>query len=637
MADVAEALQSLQYSPATRQAIRRSKYLEDALASIQESGQKISSWGELGTKLLANALTTYGKNKADKAALEGVQSDFRSQGDALLQSLLGGATPPAAPAQPMVMPGTTPPTQMPAPPQPAAPTQAQSNPVMSLWHALIGQESGGNQAAVSPKGAFGRAQLMPDTAAYVARRLGDPRLADRARTDPAVNEQLGQAYLQEQMDRFGNPAVALAAYNAGPEKAAEWVRRFGMPQPGRELEWAQQLTYPETRQYVTNIISASGRQPQPPAAPQPSSQPDPALDQALGELGIGQPPAQQPTPSLPQAPGAVGAAGPSPGVAPPAPGGNPLAATPDEIAIARQLLSNPATFAQGQAFVFKLQQRAAAPREQTITTVNGVPVAVDPYNPTAGAQSIPIPQALQTQTLSAEQAGVPAAAGTVFNRTPAGALSQVWAPPQGYQVQGNQQTYVQGGPNDPTRGQARIDGLRAVRQELAPVLTAATQLQRNYNAVRSGYQQQNGAGDIAMINGLQRLIDEGVVCEGDVNLQLQAQGINGGLAGLQGFITSSGKFSPEIRTQLYSAASGIYDLTNGTFRDRVLPYRGIVERTYGQGAFEDVVPQQTITAMGWGEQPQSQRPAPPRIGEVRRGYRYKGGDPAQQSSWVKVQ
>jgi len=131
-------------------------------------------------------------------------------------------------------------------------------PAGDLWSRLIQQESSGDQSAVSPRGAFGRAQLMPDTAAQIAREMGDPSLAQRARTDPAVNERMGQYYLNQQMQRFGNEAVALAAYNAGPEKAAEWVRRFGMPQPGQEAQWAAQIPFPETRQYVTNILGLDG-------------------------------------------------------------------------------------------------------------------------------------------------------------------------------------------------------------------------------------------------------------------------------------------------------------------------------------------------------------------------------------------
>lgn len=77
----------------------------------------------------------------------------------------------------------------------------------SLIEALVWQESRWNAGAVSPKGARGLAQLMPDTARY----LGvDPN-------DPFANLEGGARYLREQLDRFdGDLEKALAAYNAGP-------------------------------------------------------------------------------------------------------------------------------------------------------------------------------------------------------------------------------------------------------------------------------------------------------------------------------------------------------------------------------------------------------------------------------------
>ena len=100
-----------------------------------------------------------------------------------------------------------------------------------LFLRLVQQESGWNPGAVSPKGAIGLAQLMPQT----ARLLGvDPH-------DPAENLEGGARYLRQQYDRFGNWRLALAAYNAGPEA----VERHGGIPP-----------YRETRNYVRVIYGS---------------------------------------------------------------------------------------------------------------------------------------------------------------------------------------------------------------------------------------------------------------------------------------------------------------------------------------------------------------------------------------------
>jgi hypothetical protein len=97
------------------------------------------------------------------------------------------------------------------------------DPVLALNVAR--QESGFRPDAVSPKGATGVMQLMPDTAA----ELGvDPH-------DPAQNIAGGVRYLKAQLDRFGDPKLAAAAYNAGPGAVEE---HGGVP------------PYPETQAYV---------------------------------------------------------------------------------------------------------------------------------------------------------------------------------------------------------------------------------------------------------------------------------------------------------------------------------------------------------------------------------------------------
>lgn len=81
-----------------------------------------------------------------------------------------------------------------------------------LLAALVWQESRYCADAVSPKGAVGLGQLMPDT----ARELGVDAL------DPAANLNGAARYLVAQWDTFGRWDLALAAYNAGPEAVAKW-------------------------------------------------------------------------------------------------------------------------------------------------------------------------------------------------------------------------------------------------------------------------------------------------------------------------------------------------------------------------------------------------------------------------------
>lgn len=89
--------------------------------------------------------------------------------------------------------------------------------VPEAWiRAVIEAESGGIVNAVSPKGAIGLMQLMPET--YEAMRaeygLGSNPF------EPHDNILAGTAYLKQMLDRYGVPAF-LAAYNAGPQRLDE--------------------------------------------------------------------------------------------------------------------------------------------------------------------------------------------------------------------------------------------------------------------------------------------------------------------------------------------------------------------------------------------------------------------------------
>jgi soluble lytic murein transglycosylase-like protein len=109
-----------------------------------------------------------------------------------------------------------------------------------LLRAVIEKESSYLPCAVSPAGAEGLMQLMPDTAAGLG--VEDP-------FDPHQNVDGGAKYLKQMLDRYGgNLLLGLAAYNAGPGRADN----FGIiPLPA------------ETTSYVSDILQKLGQ----PASP----------------------------------------------------------------------------------------------------------------------------------------------------------------------------------------------------------------------------------------------------------------------------------------------------------------------------------------------------------------------------------
>lgn len=102
----------------------------------------------------------------------------------------------------------------------------------NLLDALIAQESGYQPMAASRAGAMGMMQIMPGTAVQLG--LGQP-------WDPVANMRAGARYLRQQIDRFDRVDLALAAYNAGPER--------------RSLRAGHIPAIPETRHYVRTITT----------------------------------------------------------------------------------------------------------------------------------------------------------------------------------------------------------------------------------------------------------------------------------------------------------------------------------------------------------------------------------------------
>lgn len=121
----------------------------------------------------------------------------------------------------------------------------------ALGFALIRQESAFAADARSSAGALGLMQLMPATAQRLAAQL-DVTIGHSTRLlDVALNLRLGMSYLRRMIERFGHQASALAAYNAGPQRATSWLP------PDRNMDadlWAETIPFRETRNYVQNVM-----------------------------------------------------------------------------------------------------------------------------------------------------------------------------------------------------------------------------------------------------------------------------------------------------------------------------------------------------------------------------------------------
>lgn len=120
-------------------------------------------------------------------------------------------------------------------------------------YAIARQESTMNPVARSPAGAIGLMQVMPATAMQTARTSGIRYAGSRDLLDPATNVRIGGRYMRLMLDDFGqNRILAAAAYNAGPGRVRQWLKR--LPGPVEHDVFVETIPFRETRKYVQNVL-----------------------------------------------------------------------------------------------------------------------------------------------------------------------------------------------------------------------------------------------------------------------------------------------------------------------------------------------------------------------------------------------
>lgn len=126
----------------------------------------------------------------------------------------------------------------------------------ALALAITRRESEFDPTAQSSAGARGLMQLLPETAARMAKGLGLEHTTGRLTADPAYNVAVGSAYLRQMVEEFG-PSIALIAsgYNAGPGRPRGWIGSFGDPRRDDVdvVDWVETIPFTETRTYVMRV------------------------------------------------------------------------------------------------------------------------------------------------------------------------------------------------------------------------------------------------------------------------------------------------------------------------------------------------------------------------------------------------
>lgn len=122
-----------------------------------------------------------------------------------------------------------------------------------LLAALIAQESTFDPDIRSSARAVGLMQLMPATARRYATRL-KMRYTAASLRNPEWNIRVGTAYLSDLIEQFGQVHLALASYNAGERRVAQWrVDRQDLETD----EYIDDIPYPETQGYVRRILGTA--------------------------------------------------------------------------------------------------------------------------------------------------------------------------------------------------------------------------------------------------------------------------------------------------------------------------------------------------------------------------------------------
>ncbi|SFM07554.1 lytic transglycosylase domain-containing protein [Pelosinus propionicus] len=122
---------------------------------------------------------------------------------------------------------------------------------------VIRTESKFDAKALSPKGALGLMQMMPETAKWVAEQMEKHDFATMQLENPEINISMGTWYLASLKKEFkGNEVLMLAAYNGGRGNVKQWMGQYSWDMSFRD---SKKIPFGETKKYVDRVLESKKR------------------------------------------------------------------------------------------------------------------------------------------------------------------------------------------------------------------------------------------------------------------------------------------------------------------------------------------------------------------------------------------
>lgn len=130
---------------------------------------------------------------------------------------------------------------------------------ISFIHGIIKQESNFQFNAISPVGATGFMQIMPNTAKILCKDLKITYNYYKLKHDIQYNLKLGGYYIDKLLKHFnGSKILTIASYNAGDGNVKKWINGYGDPRDydnmDNVIDWIESIPFGETRNYVKRVL-----------------------------------------------------------------------------------------------------------------------------------------------------------------------------------------------------------------------------------------------------------------------------------------------------------------------------------------------------------------------------------------------